>query len=383
MKIKTSGILLAVLLLLAISVQAMASPAEVINTFALRAARELGRSEASYFFSPYSIISAFGMAYAGSSGDTAKEIEQALGFTWSLHGELGEFVQDIASTGQVSSANRVWLDETLDLRRNYQDTLYLYYRSTAEKLDIQNDPELSRRIINDWANIHTNGKIPTLLSALDPATRMIITNAVYFNAQWQNPFSKSATKPEKFRDGEKVCEVPMMKKFSDFQFGEFDGVKVIRLPYEGRRISMLVVLPPEDRPNAMDELDTETLRRWLGGLERYEVNLWLPKFRTEKSYELGDMFKALGVRKAFTNDADFSGMSTSENLKIDSVIHKTFIDVDEEKTEAAAVTAIQMMRATAMPRQTPRAEFHADRPFVYFIMDNNTGTILFMGRQTF
>ena len=383
MKIKTSGILLAVLFLLAMNVQAMASPAEIINTFALKAAQELGRTESRYFFSPYSIISAFGMAYAGVSGDTAQEIEQALGFTWSLHGELGEFVQDIAGTGQVFSANRVWLDKTLDLSRNYQDTLYLYYRSTAEKLDIKNTPEASCRIINGWSAKHTNSKIPSLLSELNPETRMIITNAVYFKAQWHESFSKMNTSPEKFHDGEKVSQVPMMKKHTHFQYGEFDGVKMIEIPYSGRRISMLVLLPAEDRPDAMDSISADTLKRWISELERYEVDLWLPKFRTENSYQFSEVFKALGVRKAFTNGADFSGMSNSEQLKIDAVIHKTFIDVDEEKTEAAAVTAIPMMRATAMPMPTPKAEFHADHPFMYFIMDCNSGTILFMGRQTF
>ena len=382
MKFKTSGILTVLLLVLTLSVQAYASPAKVINSFALRAARELGRSSSSWFFSPYSIVSAFGMAYAGSSGDTAKEIEQALGFTWSLHGELSEFVQDIASTGQVYSANRVWLDKSLGISRNYQDTLYLYYRSTAEALDIKNSPDLSRKVINSWAAEHTNGKIPSLLSELDPDTRMLITNAVYFNAQWQNPFTKSATKPENFRDGEKISQVPMMKMYADFQYGEFDGVKIIRIPYKGRRIYMLAVLPPEGEP-ALENLDAETLTRWNGSLRKYEVDLWLPKFMTENSYQLSEIFKALGVKQAFTDDADFSRMSEAEKLKIDSVIHKTFIDVDEEKTEAAAVTMIGMVGATAMPDPVPTAEFHADRPFVYFIMDGHTGTILFMGRQTF
>ena len=383
MKIKTSGIISALLSVLVLSVQAVASPSDVINTFALRAARELGRTESVYFFSPYSILSAFGMAYAGASGDTAQEIERALGFTQSLHEQLGEFMQDIANTGQVSSANRVWLDETMSLNAEYQGILHRCYNSTAETLDIQNNPEASCRIINGWANSRTNGKIPTLLSELDPATRMIITNAVYFNAQWQTQFSKMKTTPEKFRDGGKVSQVPMMKKYTHFQFGMFEGTKVVSIPYKGGRISMLVVLPPEDKPDALEGLTAKVLSWWIGELQRYEVDLWLPKFKTEERYELSEVFKVLGVKKAFTDRADFSGMSSSEALKIDAVIHKTFIEVDEEKTEAAAVTAIPMMRATAAPVKTPRAEFHADRPFVYFIMDTQTGTILFMGRQTF
>ena len=383
MKIKISGILSALSLVLVLSVQAIASPADVINTFALRAARELGRTESAYFFSPFSILSAFGMAYAGASGNTAQEIERALGFTKSLHEELGGFVQDIANTGQVSSANRVWLDETMSLNADYLGILHRCYSSTAETLDIQNSPEAACRVINAWAKSRTNGKIPKLLSWLDPATRMVITNAVYFNAQWQAPFSKMKTSPEKFRDGEKISQVPMMKKYTRFQFGMFEGTKVVSIPYSGGRISMLVVLPPEDRPDALEGLTAEILKWRISELQRYEVDLWLPKFRTEKSYEFSGIFKVLGVKRAFTDGADFSGMSSSEALKIDAVIHKTFIDVDEEKTEAAAATAIPMMRATAAPVKIPRAEFHADRPFVYFIVDNNTGTILFMGRQTF
>ena len=385
MKIKTSGIVLVVVLfLLVLAVQAMASPSDVINNFALRAVRQISRMDTKYFFSPYSIVSAFGMAYAGASGDTAQEIERALGFTPDLHEQLGEFMQDITNTGCVASANRVWLDESLSLKTDYQGILYRFYNSSAETLDIQNDPESACRIINSWANSRTNGKIPTLLTNLDPAARMIITNAVYFKAQWASPFSKMKTSPEKFRDGEKVSQVPMMKKHANFQYGEFDGVKVIEIPYSGMRITMLVLLPSEDRPDAMEGLSADTLKRWISELERYEVDLWLPKFRTENSFQLSEMFKALGVRKAFTDGADFSGMSSSEALKVDEVIHKTFIDIDEEKTEAAAATAIQMLKATAArPDQTLKAEFHADHPFMYCIMDENSGTILFIGRQTF
>ena len=380
MTFRTTKILFAVVLVLVLSSQALASPAELINNFAFNAARELGRVDGSYFFSPYSIISAFGMAYAGASGSTAAEIERALGFSWGLHGELGEFTQKISDGGQVSSANRVWLADDLTLRKDYQNNLYLYYRGSAQALDIKGNAEKSRKTINDWVSSKTNGKIPNLLAELDPATRMIITNAVYFNAEWLEKFSRRATKPEKFHDGGKVTEVPMMKQYETFSYGEFDGVKVIRLPYKGRKMSMLVILPPEGKA---PDIDADTLKRWTDSLSTYDVDLWLPKFRTEKSYQLADLFKALGVREAFTNNADFSGISEAEQLKVDAVIHKTFIDVDEEKTEAAAATAIGMMRVTAMPPQHPRAEFHADHPFTYFILDSGTGTILFMGRQTF
>ena len=384
MTYKLLRIVLAVAVVMALCGQALASPAGVINNFAFSAAKILGGGAGSYFFSPFSIISAFGMAYAGAAGTTAHEMEQVLGFTKDIHAELGNFVREIAGTGQVSSANRVWLNTGLTLRKEYQENLYLYYRSKAAILDMTAKNEESRKTVNDWVSEKTNGKIPNLLASLDPETRMIITNAVYFNAEWQHKFSKKATTQEKFTDGGRVSEVPMMKINRNYSYGEFDGVKVVEIPYKERRLSMIAVLPPEDKPDALSDVDAETLRRWLGELETYKVDLWLPKFRTEKSYELGDMFKVMGVRLAFSDAADFSGMTESEQLKIDAVIHKTFIDVDEEKTEAAAATAIMMVRATAMrPEIIKRAEFHADRPFTYFILDNPTGTILFMGRQTF
>ena len=384
MTYKFARIISAVLIVFALAVSAGASTSsEVVNNFALNAAKIIAGSESSYFFSPFSIISAFGMAYAGASGDTAAEIERALGFSRELHGELGEYVRDITSTGQVFSANRVWLNKGFDLRKSYQDDLYLYYRSKAEELDMKYDNAASLRKINDWVSDNTNGKIPSILSSLDPATRMMITNAVYFNAQWQKKFDREMTAPEKFRDGGRVSEVPMMKQYGEFSYGEYDGVKVVRLPYKGRRLSMVVILPREDEPDALKGLDAETFSKWLNGLSRYEVDLWLPKFKTEKSYELADVLKSLGVEQAFSDAADFSGISGSEKLKVDAVIHRTFIDVDEEKTEAAAVTMMNLVGATAVPAPVRRAEFHADRPFMYMIVDGWSGTILFLGRQTF
>ena len=380
MTIRTARILIAASLVLAMSSAALASPAEVINNFAFNAAGLLGRTEGSWFFSPFSIISAFGMAYAGAGGETAAEIERALGFTQGLHEDLRELARDLSMGGYLSSANRVWLSKGLKLNAAYQDNMLMYYGSTAKELDIKGKTEASRKAINDWVSKKTNGKIPTLLNTLDPSARMIITNAVYFKAKWQHVFDKSRTAPEKFRDGERVTEVPMMKKQDDLMFGEFDGVKVVNIPYDGRRISFIAVLPPEGEKPA--GLDAETFRGWTEALSKHDVDLWLPKFRTEGSYEMAGVFKALGVKLAFSDEADFSGIAKDEGLKADAVLHKTFIDVDEEKTEAAAATGMVMLGATMM-KTTPKAEFHADRPFMYFIWDSWTGSILFMGRQTF
>ena len=373
-------------LVIGIASSSFASEAsQAINDFAFNAGKIIaGDWDSDFFFSPYSIISAFGMAYAGAKGKTAGEIEAALGISRDIHVSLGDLVRDLDRSSYVSSANRVWLKEGLKLHRDYTDILRLNYNSRVKELDIKGETETSRKAINDWVSAKTNGRIQDLLQTLDPETRMVITNAVYFNAEWKAKFSKNATKPEKFyTDGESYTEVPMMRMREDCSFAEFDGVKVVMLPYKGYRLSMIAVLPPKENPDVLRNIDAETFSHWLDAMDTYDVDLWLPKFRTEKRYELKDVFEAIGIKLAFTNDADFSGMTCDEPLKADQVIHQTFIQVDEERTEAAAATAVPMLVGTAMPVQRPRAEFHADHPFMYFIRDNETGTILFMGYQTF
>lgn len=385
MSLKLVKVILILSLVFAFSSQSFASSAaDSINNFALNAANLIGKEPGSYFFSPYSIISAFGMAYAGSDGETAREIERVLGFDSETHNSIHELVDSLNETKLITSANRVWLRNGLTLKDAYRNILALNYGNTVKELDILNDTEASKKAINDWVSRKTNDKIQNLLEELNPQTQMIITNAVYFNAAWEKTFMKenTTTKPFYVND-EKTVDVQMMIQNDDFRYGEFDGVKVIMLPYKGYRLSMIAVLPPKENPDVIDSVDADTLRHWVKSLREYNVDLWLPKFKTEKKYQLADFFKALGVNLAFSDSADFSGITDDEKLKIDQVIHQSFIDVDEEKTEAAAATAIVMVRSTAMPMPKPHAEFHADRPFMYFIMDRQTGAILFMGRQTF
>lgn len=358
---------------------------EAVNNFAFNAGKIImSNSGGGFFFSPYSIISAFGMAYAGAKGDTAQEIESALGITQDIHESLGELIRGLDAGGYISSANRVWLKEGLNLRASYTDLLRLNYNSTVKELDMKKKTEESRKEINDWVSEKTNNKINGLLQNLDPETRMVITNAVYFNAEWREKFPKSATSTEKFyTNGANFKEVDMMKQRNDFRYAEVDGLKAVILPYDGWRLSMIAVVPVKGRPEALKNFDAVKFSELLGAMETYDVDLWLPKFKTEKKYELKDVFEALGIKQAFTNDADFSGITGDEPLRADAVVHQTFINVDEERTEAAAATAVTMMVGSAMPIQRPFAEFHADRPFMYFIRDDRTGTILFMGYQTF
>lgn len=357
---------------------------EAVNKFAFNAGKIMMQdSVGSFFFSPYSIISAFGMVYAGAEGETAREIESGLGFTRGIHDSLGDMTRELDRSGYVSSANRVWLKKGLNLNTGYTDILNLNYNSKPAELDMKGRTEKSRNEINYWISARTKGKIQNMIQTLDPQTRMIITNAVYFNAEWRNKFPKSATQYEKFRIGAMYKDVLMMKQRGDFRYSESNGVKAVMIPYKGGRLSMIAVLPTNENPEALNDFDAVKFSECLGAMEIYDVDLWLPKFKAEKRYELKKVFEALGISQAFTDDANFSGITLDEPLKADDVIHQTFIDVDEERTEAAAATAIPMMVGTAMPVKRPFAEFHADHPFMYFILDSETGTILFMGYQSF
>ena len=368
-----------------------------INNFALSSAKFFDDNK-SFFFSPYSIISALGMTYAGAEAQTAKEFEDNLLFNKNIHATLGAFNQDLISNLDGSNnrpllktANRIWLNKNLELDKNFENILENYYNSSAKILDFTSEPEQAKNFINNWAAEHTNNKINNLINKITPDTQLILTNAIYFNGKWAREFSEKFTKREIFNiDKDNKLEVDMMKRRAHMYYTEQEHIKILRLPYTGR-LSMIAMLPKKINLNwhiIVEELssDYKKFNSWLDALREYDVDLWLPKFKTENSFELKDILIKLGLNNAFSNSADFSGIINNKDLKlkIDSVIHKTFIDVSEKRTEAAAATAIMMTKTTAAaPRPVPKAEFHADRPFVYFIIDDNSKAILFMGMQNF
>ena len=368
-----------------------------INNFALSSAKFFDDNK-SFFFSPYSIISALGMTYAGAEAQTAKEFEDNLLFNKNIHETLGAFNQDLISNLDgnnnrplLKTANKIWLNKNLELDKNFENILEIYYKSSAKILDFTSEPEQAKNFINKWAAEQTNNKINNLINKITPDTQLILTNAIYFNGKWAREFSERFTKREIFNiDKDNKLEVDMMKRRAHMYYTEQEQIKILRLPYTGR-LSMIAMLPKDINLNwhiIIEELssDYKKFNSWLDALCEYDVDLWLPKFKTENSFELKDMLIKLGLNNAFSNSADFSGMINNKDLKlkIDSVIHKTFIDVSEKRTEAAAATAIMMTKTTAAaPRPVPKAEFHADRPFVYFIIDDNSKAILFMGMQNF
>ena len=367
-----------------------------VNGFALRAALALAEQEGgSFFFSPYSVLSALGMTYEGAGGTTKDAMEQALGLDEGFHASLGALSRGLklrmdgdGGRPLFTDANRVWLARDLKLRAGFLGVLRRDYGGGAEQLDFAGAPGKAAKIINQWTAKETHDRIQNLIQDVPGSTRMILTNAVYFKGSWAEPFNEKNTKPEPFHVTDaRTKDVPMMKRNAKLRYSEAEGVKCLSLPYAGDA-EMLLLLPEQGGMEALlsrlADSGAEALARWRDAATSHQVDLWLPKFKMEERYELNKLLASMGMGAAFTNGADFSAMTKDgEPLKIDSVIHQTFLDVNERETEAAAATSVTMVRATSLPQPRPPAEFHADRPFAFCILDDDTGAVLFMGVQSF
>jgi serpin B len=249
-------------------------------------------------------------------------------------------------------------------------------------LDFATDAGAARVTINDWVENQTEGRIKDLIppGVVNAATRLVLTNAIYFNAAWQHPFESHLTEDGPFYllDGSELS-VPLMLQSESFGYAEGEGYQAVELPYDGRQLSMVILLPERGRFGAFEEsLSAESMSAVLEALEYQRVTLTLPKFEYESEFGLGQTLAEMGMDAAFSGEADFSGMTGTRDLFISEVIHKAFVGVDEEGTEAAAATAV-VMAETAMQAEEPMV-VTVDRPFLFFIRDIETGVILFLGR---
>jgi serpin B len=280
-------------------------------------------------------------------------------------------------------ANALWGQVGFTFLPDFLDTLALNYGAGMQLLDFTKDPESARNTINQWVSKETEKKINDIIppGAIDTLTRLVLSNAIYFKAYWQSEFSKDATQNDAFHllEGGTIT-VPMMKQKSSFRNAAIEGLQAVELPYAGGQLSMLVLLPEDGKFNEVSgKLDLSTLDGLINSLEYKEVNLTLPKFTFEYNLGLNGYLKQLGMTEAFDPTlADFSGMDGAKDLYISDVLHRAFVAVDEAGTEAAAATVV-IMDVTSMPVEQP-IEFKADRPFIFAIRDNATGTLLFLGR---
>ncbi|HEX9933165.1 MAG TPA: serpin family protein [Allosphingosinicella sp.] len=359
--------------------------------FAVDLYRRLGSGN--LFFSPIGISTAFGMVQAGARGETGREIAQAMRFRLGgeqLHATLGPLARELAIDQpgrRLAVANALWVQTGYPLLPAYTQTLGTHYGAPPTSLDFEDDRAGAAAAISRWAEQNTNGRIRNLLAPddLHPRTRLVLTNTVWFKADWQREFEAAATRERDFfvPAGPPV-KVRMMHereaRFRHLDGGSFDAIE---LPYRGEEMSMLVFLPKarDGLPAFERELTGARLSEWTNALRAAEhkvVDLALPKIELRTRYDLPAPLKEMGMRLVYTDHSDLSGISNAERLMIDRAIHQTFLLVDEKGTEAAAATAITIRPVSAPP--TPQVRFHADHPFFFLIRDNRSGALLFMGR---
>lgn len=348
------------------------------------------------FFAPYSIFSALGMTYEGAKGATASEIATVFNFSTDSETRVGSFaklyrqINPQNASYQLSTANALWVQKSYPFRADYLKTVETYYGGKAANADFAGDAEGSRQMINKWVSSETNDKIPDLFAkgSLDQFTRMVLTNAVYFKGKWAIPFDKTFTQEKEFTTrAQTKVKAQMMSQTNSFSYGETDDYQAIEIPYEKNDLSMVVILPKEDKNEAAESTIIEKgIAKIKETMSTEKVKISLPKLKFDTSYNMNQTLEEMGMSTAFNPvKSDFTGLYDREaafgdNLYIALVIHKAFVDVSEEGTEATASTGVVISKATGvMEPETPK-EFSANRPFTFAIVHNQTGTILFMGK---
>ncbi len=371
----------------------MSSVAEGNSQFAVDLYRKLRNQPGNLFFSPSSISTALAMTYAGARGETADQMARVLhfpgpqdklaeGFRW-LHAALRPVAEKPGY--RLNAANRLWAQLGYHFLPDYLAVTRDSFHAELAEVDFIANSELARETINAWVEQQTQDKVKNLVTrgALTPLTRLVLTNAIYFKGDWARPFPKAATRDEPFHvSSDETTTAPLMRKTDDFKFAAVDGLKALDLPYGNGDLSTVVLLPDEiDGLDALEQkLSHERLTRWMGGLQKRKVRVFLPRFTLTSDFSLSTVLEAMGMPLAFDErQADFTGISTQEPLFISAVLHKAFVDVNEEGTEAAAATgALIAARAMMIPAEPPL--FRADHPFLFLIVDNRTKSILFLGR---
>jgi len=302
---------------------------------------------------------------------------------------FGKIISDLNERGekggyQLTVANALWPQEGYEFLDVFLEIIKTKYDGRLKEVDFIKASEEARKTINDWVEDKTNDKIKELIKPglLDSMTRLVLTNAIYFKGNWARQFEEDKTREAPFTlTSDKKVNVPMMNQTAEFNYLESDCLQALELPYVDEELSLIILLPKDYKGLGELEkiLDEENLSEWLGGLHKRKVIVSIPKFKMTSQFSLATVLKSMGMVDAFTDAADFSGMNGSGGLSISAVIHKAYVDINEEGTEAAAATAVTMRLTSVGPTPTP--VFRADHPFLFLILDNLSGSILFIGRQ--
>lgn len=377
---------------------AAAALAKGSNTFGFDLWSRVRKEPGNLSISPASISIALAMTWGGAKGGTAAEMKQALrlgvdaGAAMAGWGQLAAALQDKSRSLVLRIANRLFGEQSYKLEAPYLEQTRAAFGAPLEALDFAKAPEPARAHINKWVADQTEQRIKDLLPprSIVADTRLVLVNAIYFLADWREPFEKHATREQPFTVAPgKTRPAKLMVRRGSYRMAKVDGVSVLELPYAGDDTAMLVVLP--DRVDGLGDveqaLDADKLATWTQALGQQEVLVWLPRFTIDPpaALELSKSLKALGMAQAFDAErADFTGIANppkpADRLYIGAVFHKAFVKVDEKGTEAAAATAVAPRLGGGMPRPVP--EFKADHPFLFFIVDRASGLLLFMGRVT-
>jgi len=361
-----------------------------LNDFSFDFYNQIGETEeGNIFFSPYSIFTAFSMAYEGARGNTAIEMQNVLNILQNDSATLGSFgrIYNLLNQNQegyeISTANAFWAHQDYEFLQEYLGLLQNFYMAEAYELDFSKNVEAAETI-NSWIEEQTHDKIKDMIQSdmLSALTKLVLTNAIYFKGLWEKQFDPDDTYEVDFElsTGETVT-VDMMdsdSEDSNYNYTETEDLQILKLNYEGKNLSMIIVLPKENNISiAESAINYENLSNWRNDFNEIEIDVEIPKFKFETKYLLNDLLKEMGIVDAFSPGvADFSGMDGTNYLFISTALHQAYIEVNEEGTEAAAATAI-IMELSMVPDPN---EFRADHPFIFLIQHEETGAVLFMGK---
>lgn len=358
------------------------------NIFAVNLFNNINNSQKNIFLSPYSISIALAMTYSGAKGNTEKQMADVLNYKLSqkeLHEAFSilekKLSQSSSDGNELKITNAIWKEKSFIFLASFLDVIKTNYGPVFFDVDFKNSYNKVRLEINGWVESKTNNKIKDLISSgiLNSLTRMVLVNAIYFKGKWANQFKVSMTKNDKFwLNKDNFNMVPLMSIKDDLKYWSCNGIQMVELPYAGHKLSMIIILP--DNIESKDNLQYDVIKTWDNENQVRQVQLFLPKFKVESGFNLNDVLSKMGMPDAFDDNSDFSGMNGKRDLYISAILHKAFVDVSEEGTEAAAATAVAVGFRSMAPEKPKPVTMRVDHPFTFVIRHNESGSIIFMGK---
>lgn len=361
------------------------------NQFAFDLYKTIKSNSDNAFYSPFSISVALGMTVEGAKNNTRKEMLKT------MHLPEDDLIRQTGFRSlltainapdkeyKLSTANSIWVQSGMKLNPEFETSLKNNFKGGLNFLNYKVDGEKCRIPINDWVANNTNQKIIDLIpeKSINKFTRMVLTNAIYFKGQWKKEFSKELTSDQYFHlIDQKSVVVPMMQSLkSDHKYLKTENAAILEIPYKNDELSMIIILPDPGKLTAVEAAMSEAqFESWQKQMTNQTVDVTIPKFKFRQKIMLSQKLIEMGMKQAFSDVAEFSGMTKEEPLKISEVVHEAFIEVNEEGTEAAAATAVIMMRTESKEFEDETLQFRADRPFIFILKHKSKGSILFMGR---